>query len=73
MKKNKNEAIEYIEKTYPETVKEFQKLQLNTLTKYFEVSKKEVKEYIDLLDETEIKEILEMYGTDKNQIKRMVK
>ena len=27
MKKNKNKAIEYIEKTYPETVKEFQKLQ----------------------------------------------
>ena len=42
--------------------KKYDKLQLDILTKYFEVSKKEVKIYIDLLDKKEIKEILKMYG-----------
>ena len=45
--------------------KKYDKLQLDTLTKYFEVSKKEVKDYIDLLEEKEIKEILKIYGVKK--------
>ena len=45
--------------------KKYDKLQLDILTKYFEVSKKEVKDYIDLLDDREIKDIIKIYGVKK--------
>ena len=43
------------------------------MCKHFECSKQQVGEYLELIHKEELTEILEMYGTDKNQIKRMVK
>ena len=40
---------------------------------YFECSKQQVGEYLELIHKEELREILGMYGTDKNQIRRMVK
>ena len=42
--------------------KKYDKDLVNVLSTHFEVSKKETKTYIDLLDKKEIKEILKMYG-----------
>ena len=38
---------------------------INIISKHFEVSKQESKDYIDLLDKQEIKEIYKMYGVKK--------
>ena len=46
---------------------------ISIICKHFECSKQQVGEYLELIHKEELKEILEMYGTDKNQIKRMVK
>ena len=40
---------------------------------YFECSKQQVGEYLELIHKEELREILGMYGTEKNQIKRMIK
>ncbi len=40
------------------------------LCKHFECNKKHATEYIELIDKQELKDILEMYGTDKKQIKK---
>ena len=46
---------------------------IDIMCKYFQCSKKQVNEYLELICKEELKEILGIYGTDKNQIKRMVK
>ena len=46
---------------------------ISIICKHFECSKQQVGEYLELIDKEELKEILGMYGTEKNQIKRMVK
>ncbi len=43
------------------------------LCNHFECSKLQVIEYIELIDKQELKDILEMYGTDKKQIKKVLK
>ena len=45
--------------------KKYDKEMINIISKHFEVSKKESKDYIDLLDKKEIKEIYKMYGVKK--------
>jgi len=42
------------------------------LCNHFECSKLQVTEYLELIDKEELKTILEMYGTDKKQIKKVV-
>ena len=46
---------------------------LSLLTHHFECSKVEVKQHLKLIDKTELKEILEMYGKDEKTIKRLCK
>ena len=46
---------------------------ISMMCKYFECSKQQVGKYLELIHKEELTEILEMYGTDKNQIKRMIK
>ncbi len=46
---------------------------INVLLNYFECSKLQVQEYLELIDEQELKFILEMYGKDKKTIKRLCK
>ena len=53
--------------------KEYDPILVDVVCKHFECSKQQVGEYLELIYKEELKEILEMYGTDKNQIKRMVK
>ena len=43
------------------------------MCKYYEISKEQVSEYIQLINKEELKYILEIYGTDKKQIKRLCK
>ena len=45
--------------------KKYDKEMINIISNHFEVSKKESKDYIDLLDKKEIKEIYKMYGVKK--------
>ena len=46
---------------------------ISLLTNYFECSKVEVKQHLELIDKIELKEILEKYGKDKKTIKRLCK
>ena len=43
------------------------------LQNYFECSKLQIKEYLELISKEELKEILEKYGLDKKKIKRITK
>jgi hypothetical protein len=43
------------------------------LALYFESSKREVKDYLDVLSKDEVKEILEALGTDSKEIKKLIK
>ena len=43
------------------------------LCNHFECSKLQVIEYLELIDKQELKYILEMYGIDKKQMKKVVK
>ena len=45
--------------------KKYDKEMINVISNHFEVSKQESKDYIDLLDKQEIKEIYKMYGVKK--------
>jgi hypothetical protein len=45
--------------------KKYDKETINIISNHFEVSKKESKDYIDLLDKKQIKEIYKMYGVKK--------
>ena len=44
---------------------------VDVVTKYFECSKLQTKQNLELIDKEELKSILEMYGTDKKKIKRL--
>jgi len=46
---------------------------VDMLVTYFECSKLQVKDSLDLIDKGELLEILEKYGTDKKTIKRLLK
>ena len=46
---------------------------VDILVTYFECSKLQVKDSLDLIDKGELLEILEKYGTDKKTIKRLLK
>ena len=46
---------------------------VDILVKHFECSKLQVKDYLDLIDENELIEILKSYGKDKKTIKRLCK
>ena len=43
------------------------------MCKYYEVSKSECREYLELISKEELKSILEMYGIENKKIKRMIK
>ena len=45
--------------------KKYDKEMINVISNHFEVSKQESKDYIDLLNKQEIKEIYKMYGVKK--------
>ena len=53
--------------------KKYDKELINILVKYFECSKTDITESIELIKKEEIKQILEMYGKDKKTIKRLCK
>ena len=46
---------------------------VDIIVKYFECSKLQGKEYIELIDKKELKEILEMHGLETKKIKRLCK
>jgi|TARA_R110000803_G_scaffold43966_1_gene93333 hypothetical protein len=46
---------------------------LTYLAKYFEVSQREVMEYVDILSKEEVTEIIQKYGVDKKDIKKWLK
>ena len=53
--------------------KKYDKELVDIIVKYFECSKLQGKEYIELIDKKELKEILEMHGLDTKKIKRLCK
>ena len=53
--------------------KKYDPILVDIVCRYFECSEQQVGEYLELIHKEELKEILSMYGTEKNQIKRMVK
>ena len=46
---------------------------IKLLCNHFKCSKLQVREYIELIDKEELKDILEMYGTEKKQVKKVCK
>ena len=46
---------------------------IDIMVTHFECSKSQVKDYLDLINKDELKEILENYGKDKKTIKRLCK
>ena len=55
------------------TLKKYDEWLTKLLCGHFECSKLQVIEYLELLDKQELKDILEMYGVDKKQMKRLTK
>ena len=53
--------------------KKFDKELVEIISKHFECSKLQTKQYLELIDKEELKNILEMYGLDKTKIKRLCK
>tara|TARA_Y100000310_G_scaffold178751_1_gene178693 strand:+ start:4165 stop:4470 length:306 start_codon:yes stop_codon:yes gene_type:complete len=53
--------------------KKYDKMLISTMTRYFECSKLHATEYIKLMSKEELRSILELYGTDKKQIKKVLK
>ena len=43
------------------------------ISNHFECSKLQTKDYLELINKEELKEILEMYGIDKKKIKKLTK
>jgi len=43
------------------------------MCKHYETSKLECKDYIDILTKDELTSLLELYGIDKKQIKKVLK
>ena len=46
---------------------------VNIICKYFECSKLQTKEFIQIISKEELKQILEMYGTDEKKIRKLIK
>ena len=46
---------------------------VDMISNYFECSKLQTRDYLELIDKNELIEILEKYGTDKKTIKRLLK
>jgi hypothetical protein len=46
---------------------------LDYLSQYFEVSHREVKDYLDILTKDEVTEIIQKFGVDKKEIKKWLK
>ena len=53
--------------------KKYDKELVEIISKHFECSKLQIREYLELIDREELKSILEMYGLDKKKIKRLCK
>ena len=53
--------------------KKYDKELIDIITNHFECSKLQTQEYLGLISKEELKEILEMYGIDKKQIKKVCK
>ena len=53
--------------------KKYDKELVEMVCKYFEISKKECIEYIELMDKEQLKSLLELYGNDSKQIKKLLK
>ena len=53
--------------------KKYDSVLVDIVCRHFECSKQQVGEYLELIHKEELREILAMYGTDKNQIRRVVK
>ena len=53
--------------------KKYNKELVETVCKYFEVSKKECIGYIELMKKNELKYLLELYGKEPKQIKKLLK
>ena len=51
--------------------KKYDKELVEILTTYFECSKLQTKQYLELINREELKSILEMYGTDKKKTERL--
>jgi hypothetical protein len=53
--------------------KKYNKDLLDIMCKHYETSKLECKDYIDILTKDELTSLLELYGIDKKQIKKVLK
>ena len=53
--------------------KKYDKELIDIISKYFECSKLQTKEYLQLISHNELIEILEKYGLDEKKIKRLCK
>ena len=54
-------------------LKKYDKELVEVLIDYFECSKLQVKEYIELMNKDEIKEILTMYGLETTKIRKLIR
>ena len=52
--------------------KKYDNFLIETICKHYETSKIQANEYLELIDKRELKYILDMYGADKKQIKRVM-
>ena len=53
--------------------KKYDKELVDIITNHFECSKLQTQEYLGLINKEELKKILEMYGLDKKNIKKMMR
>ena len=53
--------------------KKYDNFLIEIICKHYEISKLHANEYLELIDKEDLKEILEMYGTDKKQMKKVLK
>ena len=52
--------------------KKYDKELVQIISEHFQCSKLQIKEYLDLINKEELKNILEMYGIDKKKIKEVM-
>ena len=46
---------------------------VNVISRYFECSKLQTKDYLEIMDKEQLKEILELYGIETKRIRKMIK
>ena len=51
--------------------KKYDKELIQIISEHFQCSKLQIKEYLELINKDELKEILTMYGLDNKKIKRL--